>query len=113
MNYYEFASDQYISLSLTHYFDGFFFDKVPLFKKLKWREVLAVKSVWGSLDDKHKEIMEFPDNLSELTTPYVEAGAGIENIFKILRIDAVWRLAYLDHPDIAKFAIRARFQVTF
>ena len=113
MNYYEFASDQYISLSVTHHFDGLFLDKIPLFKKLKWREVLSVKSVWGSLDDKHKEIMPFPVNLSKLRKPYVEAGAGIENILKVLRVDALWRLAYLENPDIAKFGIRAKFQFKF
>ena len=49
----------------------------------------------------------------ELTGPYAEAAVGIENIFKIIRVDALWRLTYLDHPDIAKFGIRATFEIQF
>jgi len=113
MNYFEFASDQYISMSAVHHFDGLFLDKIPLFKKLKWREVISVKSAWGSLSDKHREIMAFPDNLSTLKKPYIEAGVGVENILKILRVDALWRLSYLDNPDIAKFGIRVKFQFKF
>ena len=113
MNYFEFASDQYISFSVTHHFDGLFLDKIPLFKKLKWREVLSAKSVWGSLDDKHKEVISFPVNLTKLKKPYVEAGVGVENILKVLRVDALWRLAYLKNPDITKFGIRVKFQIKF
>ena len=48
-----------------------------------------------------------------LTKPYVEAALGVENIFKVLRVDALWRLSYLDHENIVKFGLRATFQVNF
>lgn len=113
MNFFEFISDQYASAMVTHHFEGFFLNKIPLMRKLKWREVLTGRAVVGSLQDKNKQTLELPDNMFELKEPYVEAAVGIENIFKIIRVDALWRLTYLDHPDIQKFGIRATFEVQF
>ncbi|KAA3649986.1 MAG: carboxypeptidase-like regulatory domain-containing protein [Bacteroidetes bacterium] len=113
MNYFEFISDEYATLMLTHHFDGFFLNKMPLLRKLKWREVASFRTVAGRLQDKHRKELVFPSNIFELHQPYMEAGIGIENIFKLIRIDAMWRLNYLDHPDIAKFGIRASFEFSF
>lgn len=118
MNYYEFVSDTYASLYAEHHFQGLFLNKVPLFRRLKWREVVYTKALFGSLDESRtKAIMDFPPTLHSLSSkPYWEAGVGIENIFKIIRIDAVWRLTYLDHRDymdIERFGIRAMLQVIF
>jgi hypothetical protein len=46
-------------------------------------------------------------------TPYVEAGFGIANIFKLIRVDFIKRFTYLDHPDIAKYGIRFRAHFDF
>ena len=114
MNYYEFASDKYASLFLVHHFEGFFLDKIPLMRKLKWREVASMRAVYGSLSDANKSIMVNPEKVGSLSAkPYVEAGFGVENIFKILRFDFMYRLSYLDNPDIAKFGIRGSLQITF
>ncbi len=114
MNYFEFVSDYYFSAFATHHFDGFFFDKIPLFRKLKWREVAQVKTVYGQLTPKNRELLTNPDEFHTLNKkPYVEAGVGVENIFKIIRIDFIWRLSYLENPDIAKYGIRGSFQLTF
>lgn len=121
MNYYEFVSDRWVSLYYTHHFEGFFLNKFPLLKKLKWREVVWGKGVIGALDNGNVTIMEMPgslgsfspaDNVKDLK-PYVECGAGIENIFRLLRFDVVWRLSYLDHPDIAKWGFRLSLQLKF
>lgn len=45
--------------------------------------------------------------------PYMEASAGIENIFKFLRIDYVWRLNYRHHAGIQKRGVRMTFHFTF
>jgi hypothetical protein len=105
MNYYEFVSDQYVSLFYTHHFDGLLFNHIPLLKKLRWREVVYYKGLLGSLTDKNKNYSIFPENVNTLKGPFQEVGVGIENIFKILRVYGVWRLNYLDHPDIRKFMV--------
>jgi hypothetical protein len=113
MNYFEFVSDKYISAYYTHHFDGYFFNRIPLFRKLKWREVAYVRGLIGGMDKANKEYSVFPDGMNTLDKPYFETGAGIENIFKVARVDAIWRLSYLDNPNISKFGIRFSLQFTF
>jgi hypothetical protein len=113
MNYYEFASDRYVSLYVEHHFQGFFLNKIPLMRKLKWREVVSAKGLIGDLSDRHQSIMDFPVGLYLLNQPYWEASVGIENILKIFRIDAMWRLSYLDHDNIEDFGLRVLVQFVF
>lgn len=113
MNYYEFISDKYLSAYYTHHFDGYFFNRIPLFRKLRWREVVFVKGLIGGLDLVNRDYSIFPDGMYTLSKPYFEAGAGIENIFKIIRVDAIWRLSYLDHPGISPFGVRFSLQFSF
>lgn len=121
MNYYEFVSDEWVSFTYTHYFDGFFLNKIPFIRKLKWREIAWTKGLIGSLETKNLNVMPFPSTLytldrnQEITRlkPYIEAGIGIENILKFIRIDAIRRFTYLDHPNISKFGIRMSFKFKF
>ncbi|MEX2595722.1 MAG: DUF5686 family protein, partial [Salibacteraceae bacterium] len=113
MNFYEFVGDEWLTLFWTHHFNGLFFNKVPLFRKLKWREVATFRGAVGRLSDKHRAEMEFPDDLYTLDKPYMETGVGIENIFNLFRVDALWRLTYLDNPDVVPFGIRTTFQIDF
>jgi hypothetical protein len=114
MNYYEFVSDEYLSLFAEHHFQGFFLNRIPLIRRLHWREVVTGNILYGRLSDKNKEeVMEFPEGLSGLSVPYYEAGVGIENIFKLLRVEAMWRFSYLDHPNVSPFGIRATLQLAF
>lgn len=113
MNYREFVSDEWVSLYYTHRFDGLFLNRIPLMRKLKWREVIWGKGLVGRLNDKNRNYSDFPDGMYTLGKPYLEAGAGIENIFKFLRVDGVWRLSYLDHPDIVRFQVMFGMQVFF
>lgn len=112
MRYYEFASDEFISGALFHHFEGLFLNKVPLLRRLKWREVATVKAVWGSVNAKNRSVLIFPATLTSLNKgPYVEASAGIENIFKVFRIDAFWRLNYRFERSIDNFGIKFGFQL--
>jgi hypothetical protein len=125
MNFLEFANDHYESLNLDQHFNGFFFNKIPLFKRLKWREVISAKALWGGVTNEnnptlHPSLYQFPvdENGRPITyimtrTPYVEGSVGIENIFKFIRVDLVRRFTYLDNPDVAKWGIRARADFNF
>jgi len=113
MNYYEFISDEYIMLSGEQHLQGFFLSRIPLLRKLGLREVVTGKMLIGNLSPKNQRVMAFPEGLTSLSQPYYEAGVGIENILKILRIDAMWRFTYLDHPNIQVFGLRVVMQLTF
>jgi hypothetical protein len=118
MNIGEFMSDEYVSLSVDHHFGGLFLNRIPLLRKLKWREVATAKVVYGRLSDRHSLVMDLPSFASSLRDkPYAETSVGIENIFKILRVDALWRLTYLDNNptdiNVLRFGIRAKLQFRF
>jgi hypothetical protein len=124
MNFLEFVSDHYATAYVDHYFNGFFFNKIPMLKKLKWREVIEAKVLFGGLRDennpaKNPDQVKFPFTNGQLETfalnktPYVEAGFAIANIFKLIRIDFIKRFTYLDHPDIPKYGIRFRAHFDF
>lgn len=113
MNYYEFISDKYFSAYYTHHFLGLFLNRIPLMRKLKWREVGFVKAVVGDVDKETLAYAGFPEDVYTLKKPYVEVGAGVENIFKIFRVDFIWRLSYLDHPGTRAFGVRGGFQFDF
>jgi len=111
LNYHEFVSDTYASLFLEHHFQGFFLNKIPLFRKLKWREIAGLRILEGYLDPgKHKGLI-FPVGMNSLTrTPYMEASVGVENILKVLRVDAVWRLNY-NYPGTTRLGLLFSLQI--
>lgn len=120
MNFFEFASDRYASLNYWHHFEGLFFNKIPLIRRLKWRAVANANVLYGSLSEKNWLNAPVTDPQgNNLTTfsrldpavPYVEVGYGIENIFKIFRVDAFHRLTYLDQPGVKKFGVKVSAQL--
>ena len=89
---------------------------MPLINKLKWRTLYSFKAVIGSFDDKHLSIMNLPSYTNKLSysKPYMEASVGIENIFKFIRIDAIWRLSYLTTTeDNTNFGVKFTFTGDF
>ena len=123
MNYYEFASDLWVSLIYEHHFKGFFLGKIPLMKRLKWREVVIFKALIGTLEDRNKgrladtkAILLFPEGMSSVSKPYFEAGIGIENICRIFRVDAIWRLSHrhsVPGQNVQNFAINFSINLNF
>jgi hypothetical protein len=117
MNTEEFVYDHYASMNIEHYFNGFFFNKIPLLKKLRLREVIAGKVLYGGLrdannPDKNPDQMKFPLINNVVSTyplgniPYLEASVGICNIFSLIRLDLIKRFTYLDHPGIPTLGLR-------
>ena len=132
----EFLNDRYASLMLSWDMNGKLFNRIPLLKKLKWREFIGCNVLWGTLSSKNNPFLEknagdarlfyFPgtfdaetgtyDYLSHVMdkkTPYVEVVAGIHNIFKLFHIQYVHRLTYVDRPDTQKWGIRFMLRVKF
>ena len=130
INNMEFLNDRYASLDFTWDLNGKIFNRIPLLRKLKWRESIGVKALWGKLTDKNNpyknpqdsRLFLFPsyDGLGAHprsfvmgSKPYVEVIAGVHNIFKLLHVEYVRRLTYLDLPTATKWGIRVRFMMTF
>ena len=126
INNMEFLNDRYASLALTYDMNGKLFNRIPLIKKLKWRETFRVRGLWGTLTDKNNpyksnnaDLFLFPTRNGLPTsyvmdnTPYVEASVGIYNIFKLLHIEYVRRLTYTDIPNTKKGGIRFMILMIF
>ena len=128
INNMEFLNDRYASLDVSWDLNGKIFNRIPLLKKPKWREAIGFKMLYGHLTDKNNpmkhpgdsELFLFPTRDGRPTsfvmdpkTPYMECSVGIHNIFKILHIDYVRRLNYLDHPDANKWGVRFMVMMTF
>lgn len=107
----EYINSSYISIMPEWHLNGLIFNKIPLLKKLNLREILSAKAAWGHLDRKHSKLMDLPTNTTGLSQPYCELGVGIENIFKYIRIDAVWRLTDKNKNKINKFGIFASLSI--
>ncbi|WP_300811997.1 DUF5686 and carboxypeptidase-like regulatory domain-containing protein [uncultured Bacteroides sp.] len=119
INNMEFLNDRYASLALSYDMNGKLFNRIPLIKKLKWRERFRIRGLWGTLTDKNNpykshnpDLFLFPMRDGMPTsyvmgkTPYIEASIGIYNIFKLLHIEYVRRLTYTNMPGVQKDGIR-------
>ncbi len=119
MNAMEFINDQYVSWDLTYNAEGVLFNRIPLIKYLKLREVITFKGLYGNLSKKnnplyHKDLFLFPQGSMAMgKTPYMELGVGIDNIFTVLRLDYVWRLTYRDTPHVNKSGLRLSLHFSF
>ena len=97
----EFVMDQYAEIFATYYLKGWIFNRIPLLNKLKLREVVSFRAITGSLSEKNNPLFGaeglylLPEGTRMFTRmPYMEYSIGIENIFKVLRIDYVRRISY-------------------
>ena len=69
-------------------------------------------SHWATLNP---GILAFPVDAHAMKmskTPYMEIGAGIDNILSVLRVDYVWRLTYRDTPGVDHSGIRISLHFT-
>ena len=125
MNNMEFLNDRFVSAHVSWDINGKLFNRIPLLKKLKWREYVAVKMLWGGLSDKNNPtlaqnadsniLMLFPEGSYVMDThrPYWEIIAGVHNIFRILHVEFVHRMNYNDLPTAHKNGVRLKLSMTF
>lgn len=98
MNPYEFVSDRFASVSLAHHFDGLILNKVPLLRRLKWRSFVNYRAFGGTLNADNKRRIEGQIPVAMDGKIYQEVGTGVENVFRILRFDLVWRMSEVNNP---------------
>ena len=125
VNNMEFLNDRYAAAIISWDLNGKIFNRIPLLKRLKWREWLSVRCFWGQLTDKNNPylpqnagsdvLMHFPEGsyILDSKRPYWEVSAGIHNIFKIIHVEYVRRLSYLDLPTAHKQGVRFMIRMTF
>lgn len=122
----EFLNDRFVSLSLIYDMNGKLLNRIPLLRKLKWREIFKVKALYGHLSDKNNpfiskndDLFMFPTRDGELSAfvmdnkPYIEASVGVYNIFKFLQVEYVRRLTYLNTPGASKHGVRLMVNLAF
>jgi hypothetical protein len=113
LDYYEFITDQYATLHVEHNFNGRLFSRIPLLRKLNLREIVGARAVIGTVSDRNRAI-----NLSEFSyrapeKPYWEYHAGVGNIFKLVRVDFIFRGNYKELPEATNFAVKAGINFEF
>lgn len=111
LNYMEYIHDKYLHAYLEYHLNGFLFNRLPLLKRTGLREVFSAKGMIGSLSDKHQQIVEFPTGITKLNSPYIELGAGVENIFRLFRVEAIWRVTPKSTLGAPTFGLRAKFEI--
>jgi len=125
INNMEFLNDRYASVDLAWDMNGKIFNRIPLLKKLKWREYIGFKSLWGSLTDKNNPflfqnmgdatLMYFPEgsHVMDPKRPYMELIVGVHNIFKLFHVQYVRRLNYNELPTAHKQGVRLMMRMSF
>ena len=119
----EFIGDQALSWDLTYWGNGVLMNRLPLVKRLRLREVLTLRGIWGSLSDKNNPALDKHQCIFALPAgvpcksldgkPYMEAGIGLDNIFTILRVDYVWRLTYREGAGADRHGVRVQLHFNF
>jgi hypothetical protein len=126
MNYFEFVCDRWATVQFEHNFNGLLFNRLPLLRRLKWRELVTAKVLAGGVSNANLAMIPSTNSAGQAVegfsslnrTPYIEVGYGIDNIFKVLRVDAIHRLTYRDNltrtgVPVTPFAIKLSGWLSF
>ncbi|MBS1948284.1 MAG: carboxypeptidase-like regulatory domain-containing protein [Bacteroidetes bacterium] len=117
MNKYQYLNDRYAGINIEHNIGNGLFRFIPFTRKLKFRQFWTAKALWGSLSNANKLYNTSPDYTFQTLNgkTYLELGTGVDNIFKFLRLDLVWRLAPTPEPpgSASGFGIFGSFRIDF
>ena len=111
MNYLEFVNDKYLYVYADYFLGGRLLNHIPRFSRIGLREVVGFKAMIGHFNDKHANALDLPEKLSGADGGYLELNAGIDNILRFFRIDAVWRVTNQNDSGAPKFGLRAQFNI--
>lgn len=104
---FEFVTDKFVQLWYEHYFDGLLFNRIPYIKRFHLREFIMCKAIMGGFSNQNASLMLLPAGTSAPSAvPYIEAGFGVENIFKVLQVNFIWRCTYRNTPGAANFGFK-------
>ena len=134
----EFLNDRYLQGMFEWDLCGKIFNRIPLLKKLQWREMVGVNVLWGTLTDKNNpassgytdsQLFYFPGHFLQAPDgsiyyenntvvmdphkPYIELRLGVHNIFKLFHIEYIRRLTYRDDPNTNKAGVRFMIRMMF
>jgi hypothetical protein len=119
MNRYEYLHDRYAGINIEHNFGNGIFKYIPLTRRWKFRQFWTAKALWGSLSDENKAYNMPAGSTYKFESldgkTYLEVGTGVDNIFKLFRIDLVWRLLPRPLPDegVKRFGVFGSFRLAF
>ncbi len=106
MNNGEFVADKYVLLHADWNLGGILFNQIPGIKWLNIRELVSLHAAWGGLRDSHATLLALPEGMGTFSEPYVEIGAGIGNILRVLNVQSVWRLTERNRPDAVLWGVK-------
>lgn len=109
----EYAMDKYVLMHNELMLNGLILNQIPVIKLLNLREMFSLKMLYGVLNNDHSSMLDYPDYLKPLNKPYVEAGIGVSNIFRILTLQSVWRLANINEPGTSQWRLLASLRIGF
>jgi hypothetical protein len=114
MNRWEFIHDKFAGISIEHNIGNGIF---RLFPKLRLRQFWTAKTLWGSLTPANRAL-NFKQGYTFQTLDgktYLELGTGVDNIFKLFRIDLIWRVLPTTLPKEGdkSFGVFGSFRVAF
>ena len=111
INYLEFIHDSYVHTYLDYHMNGFFFNRLPLLKRLGLREVVSAKGMFGTLSSEQLKGIALPLGAGSADGTYLEVGAGLENVFRFFRVEGVWRVTPKSIQGVPDFGIRVLFEI--
>ncbi len=101
MDFGEFMSDRYASIRMFHHFEGLFINRIPVLKKMNVKTFGIANLLWGGVSSDNLAANVNPWDKDEASfnsldpsTPYVEVGGGVENIFRMVKVMFLYRATY-------------------